>query len=533
MTADPAPLHPKGQADVIACFEPATGVSLGEVAVTSPEAVADTIARARAAQRSWRATTLRERRAVLARALEIILDEADELCETIVRDSGKTRENALSGEIWPVCEKLRWTIGKGARHLRPERVSSGLLVHKRARIEYHPLGVMGAIIPWNYPFQNIANPVIPALFAGNGIVVKPSEWVAWSAERCASPFRRALAERGHDPELVGIVQGYAATGQALIRGGIDGLVFIGSVPNGRRVLAAAADALVPVTLELGGKDPFIVCDDADLERALHAALAGTFINCGQNCVASERLLVFREVYAEMERLAAGAVGAFRQGLPLGGATVDVGAMITPVQLEVVERLVARAVAEGARVVCGGHRVRQGEGFFYAPTVLADVRPEMEIMREEVFGPVMLLCPVDGEAEAVAIANGTRFGLGSSVFTRDRARGRRIAAQIEAGMAGINDFGGLTYMAQDLPFGGVKDSGFGRMSGREGVRACCNVKAVLEDRFPFGFPAKLYPVGDHDFEVQRATVRTVYGQGVRRRLAGIAELARALRGKGRA
>ncbi|HRI07481.1 MAG TPA: aldehyde dehydrogenase family protein, partial [Nannocystaceae bacterium] len=191
------------------------------------------------------------------------------------------------------------------------------------------------------------------------------------------------------------------------------------------------------------------------------------------------------------------------------------------------------VAEGGRVVGGGHRVRQGEGFFYAPTVLADVRPEMEIMREEVFGPVMLLCPVDGEAEAVAIANGTRFGLGSSVFTRDRARGRRIAAQIEAGMAGINDFGGLTYMAQDLPFGGVKDSGFGRMSGREGLRACCNVKAVLEDRFPFGFPAKLYPVGDHDFEVQRATVRTVYGQGVRRRLAGIAELARALRGKGRA
>ncbi|MCB9703607.1 MAG: aldehyde dehydrogenase family protein [Myxococcales bacterium] len=518
-------------AELIPCFEPATRASLGGVPVTPPDEVADVIARARRAQRAWRQTSFRERKAVLRRALEIVLDEADELCEVICRDSGKTRENALNGEIWPVCEKLRWTIARGARHLRPERVRSGFLLHKRARLEFHPLGVIGAIIPWNYPLQNIANPVIPALMAGNAAVIKPSEWVAWSAERCASPFRRALAERGHDPALVSLVQGYAATGQALIRGGIDGLVFIGSVGNGRRVLAAAADKLVPVILELGGKDPFIVCDDADLDRALHAALTGTFINCGQNCVASERLLVFREVYEAMVQRAAEAVSAFRQGPPLAGATVDVGAMITPLQLEVVERLVKKAVEEGARVVCGGHRVREAEGDYYAPTVLADLTPEMEIMREEVFGPVMLLCPVDGEREAIEVANQTRFGLGSSVFTRDRARGRRIAAEIEAGMTGINDFGGLTYMAQDLTFGGVKDSGFGRINGREGLRACCNVKAVIEDRLPFGFPTKVYPVGDGDFELARATVRTVYGKGLRRRVAGVRELARALRGKG--
>ncbi len=530
MTADPAPLHPKGQADVIACFEPATGVSLGEVAVTSPEAVADAIARARAAQRSWRATTLRERRAVLARALEIILDEADELCETIVRDSGKTRENALSGEIWPVCEKLRWTIGKGARHLRPERVSSGLLVHKRARIEYHPLGVIGAIVPWNYPFQNIMNPLIPALMAGNGFVVKPSEWVAWSARRFVQLVRDALEAEGQSPELVQVVQGYGATGQALIAGGIDSLVFIGSVTNGQRVLEAAARTITPVVLELGGKDPFIVCDDADLEAAAHAAMSGCFISAGQNCVASERLLVFDAVYDELERKVAGLVSQLRQGEPRGGEVVDVGAMVTPMQLEVVERLLDLAVEQGARVVAGGKRVLSERGDYFAPTVLADVTPQMDIMQEETFGPVMLLCRVRDEHHAVEVANGTSFGLSASVFGRDRARARRIADRLQAGMTAINDFGGMTYMAQDLTFGGVKRSGFGRINGREGLRACCNVKAVLDDRLPLGFASKLYPVAQGDFERLRGAVRLMYGRGLQARLDGARDLIRSLRGR---
>ncbi len=438
------------------------------------------------------------------------------------QDCGKTRENALLGEIWPVCEKLRWTIKNGEKHLVPERVSAGMMLHKRARLEFHPLGVMGAIVPWNYPMQNLLNPIIPALMAGNAIVVKPSEHVAWSSARIIELVEDALRAEGHSHDLAQIVQGFGDTGRALIEAGIDGLVFIGSVGNGKRVLEAASRTITPVVLELGGKDPFIVCDDADLELAAHAAMSGCFINCGQNCVAAERVLCHESVAAAFEARVAELTRALRQGPPLAGAVVDVGAIATPMQIAVVDDLVRRAVAEGARLVCGGKRVLTEQGDYYAPTILADVRPEMAIMQEETFGPVMLLGRFASDDEAIAIANGTAFGLGSSVFSRDRQRARRIAGELEAGMAGINEYGGMTYMAQDLTFGGVKASGFGRINGREGLRACCNVKAVIDDRFPLAVPSKVYPVGERDYDSAKATLQLLYGRG-RERLRGLAAL----------
>jgi len=365
--------------------------------------------------------------------------------------------------------------------------------------------------------------------AGNAVVIKPSEWVAWSAERIADIARQALIAEGQSPELVQIVQGYAETGQALIEGGIDSLVFIGSVGNGRKVLETAARALVPVVLELGGKDPFVVCDDADLDQAAHAALAGCFISAGQNCVASERLLVFDGVYDRFADKVAGLVDGMRQGDPKRGV-VDIGAMVTPLQLEIVERLVKRAIEQGARVLTGGQRVLADQGDFFAPTVLADVTPDMDIMREETFGPVMVLCRVRDEHDAVAVANSTGYGLSSSVFSKDHGKARRIADRIHAGMVAINEFGGMTYMAQDLTFGGVKHSGFGRMNGRDGLRSLCNVKAVLDDRLPLHFPNKLFPVKPESFETIKGALQMVYGKGVRKKAAGIAALARALMGK---
>ena len=266
------PVADPNRRSTIHCSDPATRASLGTVPVTSPDDVASAVKRARDAQRSWRRTSLAARRRVLGRVLDRLLDDADRLVTLVCRDCGKTRENALMGEIWPVCEKLRWTLANAERHLRPERVSSGMLLHKKARLEFHPLGVVGAIIPWNYPLQNIMNPAIPALMAGNAFVVKPSEWVAWSSEPFVALLKDALAAEGHDPELVQLVNGFAPTGKALITAGIDALVFIGSVDNGRRVLETASRELVPVVLELGGKDPYIVCDDAHLEAAVHGAL---------------------------------------------------------------------------------------------------------------------------------------------------------------------------------------------------------------------------------------------------------------------
>lgn len=525
-----APVDLRTETGQIRCFDPATRQLLGLVPIDEPADVRAAVARAREAQVGWAETRFALRRRVLRRVADAVLTQVDDLVELIVRDSGKTRENALMGEIWTVLEKLRWTAAHGPRHLRPEPVSSGLLLHKRARLEFHPLGVIGAILPWNYPFQNIMNPLIPALMAGNGIVIKPSEWVAWSARRFVQLVRDALVAEGQSPELVQVVQGYGETGQALIEGGIDSLVFIGSVKNGQRVLEAAARTITPVVLELGGKDPFIVCDDADLEQAAHAALAGCFISAGQNCVAAERLLVFDGVYEPFERLVSGLVCGLRQGEPLAGSPVDMGAMVTPMQLDIVERLVTRAVEQGARIVAGGRRVLTERGDYFAPTVLADVTPDMDIMQEETFGPVMLLCRVRDEHHAIQIANGTGFGLSSSVFSRDRARARRIADRLQAGMTAINEFGGITYMAQDLTFGGVKASGFGRINGREGLRACCNVKAVLDDRLPLHFANKLFPVAEADFDRIKGAIRLVYGQGLRGRLWGVGDLVRGLRGR---
>jgi acyl-CoA reductase-like NAD-dependent aldehyde dehydrogenase len=510
------------EATAIPCTEPGTGQFLGQIHIDSPKEVDAAVERAKVAQARWRRTSFEQRREVLRQLLAYTVDNKDEICRIVQRDSGKTRENALMGEIWPTCEKFRWMIANGEKHLRPERVSSGLLLHKKARLEFHPLGVVAAIIPWNYPFQNIVNPLIPALMSGNAIIFKPSEWVAWSSSKFITAFRNIIAEAGHNPDIVQAVHGLGATGAALARADVNSILFIGSVENGRRVIEASTEHVTPVVMELGGKDAFIVCDDADIEQAVHAALGGCFINCGQNCVASERILVHEAVYAEFERLAAEHVRAFRQGNG-DDAVIDVGAIVTPLQLNVIEKAVQKAIAQGARVVTGAKRCMSDRGDYFEPTILADVTPEMDIMQEEVFGPVMLLCRVRDDAHAIAIANGVSYGLSSSVFSKNRRRARQIAQQLQTGMTAINEFGGVTYMAQDLTFGGVKASGYGRMNGREGLRSMCNIKAVLDDRLPIHVVNRIFPVDSRDYGTFSGVIDLIYSRGFWSRLRGLAQV----------
>jgi len=515
---------PAEHATGIPCIDPATREHLGEVRIDSPDDVDAAVARAAAAQKAWRETSFEERREVLRKLLAYTVDHKDEICLLVQRDSGKTRENALLGEIWPTCEKLRWMIQHGEKHLRPERVSSGLLLHKKARLEYHPLGVVAAIIPWNYPFQNIVNPLVPALMAGNAIVLKPSEWVAWSSAKLIESLRQVIEEAGHDRDLVQAVQGYGPTGAALARSAVDMILFIGSVQNGRRVIEASAQRVVPVVMELGGKDAFIVCDDADLEQAVHASLAGCYINCGQNCVASERILVHDEVYDAFEKRAAELVRTFRQGNSRE-ELVDVGAIVTPLQLDIIEKAVDGALAQGARLVAGGRRTLIDKGDYFEPTILADVTPEMDIAREEVFGPVMLLMRVRDDEDAIRVANGVSYGLSSSIFSKNRRRARRIASELNTGMSAINEFGGITYMAQGLTFGGVKESGYGRMNGRDGLRSMCNIKAVVDDRLPIHHPNRMFPVAHKDYGVFSSVIELVYGKGLARKWRGLMKLLR--------
>ncbi len=513
-----------GPATVVPCWDPATGESLGEVPVTTPDEVQKIVARARAAQASWGASSFAERRRVLGRLLDYLLDHADELCQMVSRDAGKTLENAIMGELWPVCEKLRHTIATGEKDLATERVSSGLLVHKVAEIEYHPLGVIGVICPWNFPLQNVLGPVVPALMAGNACVVKVSEWVAWSMPRIQKIFDDVLGACGWSTDLVQLVTGYAETGVALCESGVDKVVFTGSMPNGRRVAQQCAKTLTPVILELGGKDPMIVCDDANLEQAAHAALLGAFMASGQMCLAAERVIVFERVHDAFVERVVQMAERLRQGAPLSGKTIDVGAMTMPHQLDIVEKLVADAVDKGARVRVGGKRINDGGGSFFAPTVLTGVTPAMKIAREETFGPVLCIFRVADEEAAIALANDTDYGLGSTVFSTDHARAERIAQRLRAGSTVVNDFG-MAYMANALPFGGVGGSGYGRLNGREGLRAMCNQKSVLRDRFGLHRPVKLYPVKDNEFARTRATLDLIYRRGLGAKLAAAAQLVR--------
>jgi len=367
-------------------------------------------------------------------------------------------------------------------------------------------------VPWNYPFQNIFASLADPLMAGNAVVLKASEAVAWSTQYFQQLLHSVFDAHDISRDTVQIINGFGETGAALVRADVQKILFIGSVGNGRRIVAGSAERLTPTVMELGGKDPLIVCDDADLKRAVHSAIGGCLVNLGQSCVAPERILVQEGIYPQFEQELVALVAAMRQGDARTPSSVDVGAICSPLQVKVIEELVEDALAKGARALTGGKRLSAGayaRGNFFPPTVLADVRPDMRIVQEEVFGPVLLLLPFQTDADAVRMANDSAFGLQSSVFSKNQARAERIASQIEAGATVLNDFG-MCYLNQNLPFGGVKTSGFGRMNGRDGLRAYTNPKAVLSDRLWGLAPAPvIYPVKAGDYARAKKMIRLMF------------------------
>ena len=512
----------------IECQNPATLEKLGEVPSLSEADVAERLSRARQAQVAWGQTSFAERRRVLRMLLDYIIDHQAEICRLCSTDSGKTMADAAMGEIFPVCEKIRYLIDHGENDLRSDQRPSGLLMHKAARVEYLPLGVVGVICPWNFPFHNILCPTVPALFAGNAVIAKTSEWTSWSAADFQAIFDEVLTKAGYSPDLVQIITGGGETGRALVTCGVEKIFFTGSPENGRKVMAAASETLTPVVLELGGKDPMIICDDADLDQAVGAAMLGVFTACGQMCVAAERLYVFDGIYDRFVDEVVQRAKALRQGPPSQdrGGDFDVGALTMPRQLEIIERQIRDAVSKGARVLVGGGRNPQLAGQFFEPTVVVDCDHTMDLVQKETFGPVMTIIRVHSEEEAIRLANDSSYGLGSSVFTKSRRRAERIAKGISAGMTVINDYG-IAYMVQSAPFGGVRISGFGRINGREGLRSCCHVKTVVTDKLPLHLPMSLYPIRPATFPMLDGAVRLFYGRGVAEKAKGAVQVARSL------
>lgn len=512
----------------IACQNPATLEKLGEVPSLSPSDVSERLARARQAQVVWGQTSFAERRRVLRMLLDYIIEHQTEICRLCSVDSGKTMADAAMGEIFPVCEKIRYLIDHGEADLRSDKRPSGLLMHKAARVEYLPLGVVGVICPWNFPFHNILCPTVPALFAGNAVIAKTSEWTAWSAADFQAIFDEVLTKAGYSPDLVQVITGDGETGRALVNSGVEKIFFTGSPENGRKVMAAAAQTLTPVVLELGGKDPMIICDDADLNQAVGSAMLGVFTACGQMCVAAERLYVFDGIYDRFVDEVVRRAKSLRQGPPSQdeGGQFDVGALTMPRQLEIIDRQIQDAVKKGARVLVGGRRNPSLAGQFFEPTVVVDCDHTMDLVNQETFGPVMTIIRVRSEEEAIRLANDSSYGLGSSVFTKNSRRAERIAKGISAGMTVVNDYG-IAYMVQSAPFGGVRISGFGRINGREGLRSCCHIKTVVTDKLPIHMPISLYPIRGGTFPMLDGAVRLFYGNGLVNRAKGAVQVGRSL------
>ncbi len=459
---------------MLGVLDKARGGLIEELPIDDAAAVETAVARARAAQRAWGALSVRERGRLLKRARRAMVRERAAILNSLDRETGKPRFDTV-GEMMGICFDIGYLARRAPRFLAPRKVSARPLFGKRARVSYKPRGVVGVISPWNAPLNLAFSDAVPALLAGNAVVIKPSELTPLAVRRAVRAMQGALPDG-----VLQVVIGAGDTGAALVDH-VDMICVTGSPATGRRVMERASRRLTPVLLELGGKDPMIVLRDADLERAANAAVWGGCMMTGQVCMSVERVYVEAPIAAAFTAKVVEKARALRVGPNGSAAEIDLGPFTSPRQVEIVERHVADARARGAQVLTGGTRRAAPGGVFYEPTVLSGVDHSMLIMQEETFGPVIPIMAVRDAAEAVALANQSPYGLNASIWTRDLPRAAALAREIESGSVCINECL-LSAGCPDLPFGGVKQSGVGtRHGGADGLRQFCVAQATLTER----------------------------------------------------
>lgn len=500
------PLEPQDGRRVLQLRSPITLEPSGTLVCANRQDVEQAYAKARKAQGPWAALSFEQRAEYMNKALQVLMDRADDVVERVVGETGKARADAFSMEVWSCCDSLCYYAKNAKKFLKPQskRVHGIMGLTKKVKINYKPLGVAGIIVPWNGPVVLGLNPAVQALMAGNTVLIKASEVTPYSTKMVEEIFTEAGLPEG----VLQVLLGDGETGAHLCDVGVDKIAFTGSVNTGKKVAEACARQLIPCSLELGGKDAMIVCDDADLDRAASGAVIGSCMNTGHYCCGTERIYVVDKIYDEFLAKVIERVKTLRQGTELG-YDEDVGAVFWDRQMSIIEDHVQDAVSKGAVVHVGGERNSELAGLYYKPTVLSDVDHDMKIMRDETFGPIVCIQRVKDEDEALRLANDSCYGLNGNVWSKNTKHAIEVAEQVETGGISVNDMA-VTYGIPAAPFGGVKESGVGRVNGEVGIRSYCHAVPVIIERFGGKNLPAAYPHTTDKVEGMKKFMRFLWG-----------------------
>jgi succinate-semialdehyde dehydrogenase/glutarate-semialdehyde dehydrogenase len=491
---------------------PMNGEVIGHIPICTETEVKEAVAKARIAQKAWGEMSVAERTRYVLRVRDIFVERKEFILDTIRKDTGKTRADALLADVFTVIDGTTYFCKQAQKMLAPHKNPLHLFKNKKSTISYEPLGVVGVITPWNFPTAFLSD-VVLALLAGNSVLLKPSEVTPLIGEMTGKIF----ADAGFPQGVFQVLQGDGSTGAALVRSDIDKIVFTGSVRTGRAIYKELAqkDKFTPVALELGGKDPFVILEDADLERASDATVWGGLVNSGQMCASVERVYVMESIAEEFTKMVVEKVKKLRQG-PQDGPDVDIGAIIFPRQMDVIDDHVKDALEKGARLLAGGGRNEDlAPGYYYQPTVLSNVNHSMKVMTEETFGPIIPIMVVKSEEEAIKLANDSVYGLTAGVWSQNPERAERVAKRIEAGTVAINDCGANAFGFCEAPWFGVKESGFGAVHSKEGVRNFSKVKHIVTDRGWMRKEIHWFPNNAKNYSMLSRLVDILFSKGEKR------------------
>jgi acyl-CoA reductase-like NAD-dependent aldehyde dehydrogenase len=504
------------ESDVLSFVNPATGAKFGEVKITTPGAVQNAVDEMRQSFAIWSGKSVKERIRILRKFQTLLIDKRDEITTILNQDCGKSRQDGLI-ELFITVDMLAQYCSRAPKWLKRKRVSSGLYLFKQCFVEYRPHGVVAVIAPWNYPLTLSLPPVLAALLAGNTVVLKPSEVTAATG---------VLIERliQSVPELspfVRVVHGGGQVGAALTQAKPDYIFVTGSTPTGKKILQAASEQLIPVALELGGKDAMIVLDDAKVDAAARWGAWGAFFNTGQTCMAVERVYVVESKYDEFVRRSVNYAKEFKTGYATEpDSPYSMGPVTDPRQVKVIERHLEDALSKGARILTGGKE----QGMFYSPMVMVDVNHSMLLMQEETFGPVMPIMKVKNELEAIELANDNAFGLGASVWSQNITHAKQVADQVQAASVIVND-SIAQFGIPMLPFGGIKDSGFGRTHGQEGLMQFTRPFSYAVGSAPIKWDIATILRENGHYDLATAIMGVVYGTTLKQKWETLSQLLR--------